>query len=82
MRRLNPDELQQLKTDMLRILLEKKTFHKFRLFNKWFVIAIDGNRLMTFSKFKFASDCLGYILIRNTGLVKHGIAKEVCRKNF
>ena len=34
MRRINPDELQQLKTDMIRILLEKKTFHKFRLFKK------------------------------------------------
>jgi hypothetical protein len=57
MRRLNPDELQQLKADMLRILLEKKTFHKFRLFNKWFVIAVDGTGLMTFSK-RHCEHCL------------------------
>ena len=46
MRRINPDELQQLKTDLIRTLLEKKIFHKFRLFKRFFVIAVDGTGLI------------------------------------
>ena len=83
MRRLNPDELQQLKTDMLRILLEKKTFHKFRLFNKWFVIAVDGTGLMTFSK-RHCEHCLTKTSKKGKVTYFHHVleAKLICQNGF
>jgi hypothetical protein len=41
-RGLNPDTLENIKLRMLKLLLEKKTLHKFRLLGIYHVIAIDG----------------------------------------
>jgi len=83
MRRINPDELQQLKTDMIRILLEKKTFHKFRLFKKWFVIAVDGTGLMTFSK-RHCEHCLTKTSKKGKVTYFHHVleAKLICQNGF
>jgi len=38
-----PDtELEQLKHTLVKTLLEKKMLHKYRLFERWFVVAVDG----------------------------------------
>ena len=34
---------------MVQALLEKKVLHKFRLFKRWFVVAIDGTGVMSFT---------------------------------
>ena len=49
LRRLPDQALEQLKQHMIQALLEKKALHKFRLFKRWFVIAIDGTGVMSFT---------------------------------
>ena len=83
MRRINPDELQQLKTDLIRTLLEKKTFHKFRLFKRFFVIAVDGTGLMTFSK-RHCEHCLTKTSKKGKVTYFHHVleAKLICQNGF
>jgi len=83
MRRINADELQQLKTDLIRILLEKKTLHKFRLFNKWFVIAVDGTGVMKFSK-RHCEQCLTTTSKKGKVTYFHHVleAKLICPNGF
>ena len=47
LRKLDPSELERLRTAMIRILLEKKVFHKFRLFNAHFLVAVDATGVMS-----------------------------------
>jgi hypothetical protein len=49
LRRLPDQVLEQLKQRMIQTLLEKKVLHKFRLFKRWFVVAIDGTGVMSFT---------------------------------
>lgn len=49
LRRLPDQALEQLKQRLIQALLEKKVLHKFRLFNRWFVVAIDGTGVMSFT---------------------------------
>ena len=49
-------ELENLKTEMIRILLEKKVFHKWRFQGK-FLIAIDGTGIATYKE-RHCDDCL------------------------
>ncbi len=83
MRRINPDELQQLKTDLIRTLLEKKIFHKFRLFKRFFVIAVDGTGLMTFSK-RHCEHCLTKTSKKGKVTYFHHVleAKLICQNGF
>jgi hypothetical protein len=83
MRRINPDELQQLKTSLIRTLLEKKTFHKFRLFKKFFVIAVDGTGLMTFPK-RHCEHCLTKTSKKGKVTYFHHVleAKLICPNGF
>jgi hypothetical protein len=83
MRRINPDELQQLKTDLIRTLLEKKTFHKFRLFKKFFIIAVDGTGLMTFPK-RHCEHCLTKTSKKGKTKYFHHVleAKLICPNGF
>ena len=50
MRVLKENELEELKTSMLRNLLEKKSLHKFRFLKHWFVVAVDGSGILSFSE--------------------------------
>ena len=56
MRRLKDSELEELKTSMIRTLIEKKTLHKYRFLKKWFVVAVDGSGIMSFSE-KHCDQC-------------------------
>ena len=38
MRKLKEKELEELKTSMVRNLLEKRSLHKFRFLKRWFII--------------------------------------------
>ena len=49
LRRLPDQALEQLKQRLIQALLEKKVLHKFRLFKRWFVVAIDGTGVMSFT---------------------------------
>ena len=49
LRRLPDQALEQLKPRLIQALLEKKVLHKFRLFKRWFVVAIDGTGVMRFT---------------------------------
>jgi len=50
LRRLPDQALEQLKQRLIQALLEKKVLHKFRLFKRWFVVAIDGTGVMSFTQ--------------------------------
>ena len=47
LRRLPDAELEQLKHSLVKTLLEKKVLHKYRLFERWFVVAVDGTGVMS-----------------------------------
>lgn len=57
MRKLPAEALEQLKRQMIRALLKKKALHSFRLFNKWFVVAIDGTGVVSFD-YHHCDQCL------------------------
>ena len=48
LRSLPAAELEQIKRWMITRLLERKTLHKFRLLNQWFVVAIDGTGMYSY----------------------------------
>lgn len=50
MLKLNEQELEKLKKDMLKIILRKKILHRFRLQNSWFIVAIDGTGIISSNK--------------------------------
>lgn len=54
---LNPEELEKLKAKMIRELIEKKTFHQWRLLDKYFVVAIDGTGVNSYSQ-RHCEKCL------------------------
>ena len=56
MRNLVENELEELKVKIVRILLEKKVFHKFRFFKKW-TIAVDATGVVSFKK-RHCEHCL------------------------
>lgn len=47
-RRLDPDQMQAVVTDMVRTLIRKKVLYRYRLLGRHFVIAIDGTGRLTF----------------------------------
>ena len=48
--RLPDAELEQLKHTLVKTLLEKKMLHKYRRFERWFVVAVDGTGVVSFSE--------------------------------
>ena len=46
--RLPDTELEQLKHTLVKTLLEKKVLPKYRLFGRWFVVAVDGTGVVSF----------------------------------
>jgi hypothetical protein len=47
MRQLEEHQLETLKTELVRGLLAKKTFQKYRLFGKYYPVVIDGSHIIT-----------------------------------
>ncbi len=54
---LLPEELEKFKVSMIQELIKKKVLHKWRTFDKYFVVAIDGTGVMSFNK-KHCDKCL------------------------
>jgi len=81
--RLKNDELEKLKTSMVRLLIEKKALHKFRLFNKYFVVAIDGTGVHSFSQ-RHCEQCLTKTSQKGTVTYFHNVleAKLICLNGF
>ena len=57
LRLLPPIELEEFKVSMVRELLEKKTLHKWRLMGKYFVVAIDGTGVNSYTE-RHCDKCL------------------------
>lgn len=55
--KLNLEELENFKTKMIRKLIEKKVLHQWRLFGKYFVVAIDGTGVNSYRE-KHCDKCL------------------------
>ena len=55
--RLPEAELEQLKHTLVKTLLEKKVLHKYRLFGRWFVVAVDATGVVSFSE-RHCEHCL------------------------
>jgi hypothetical protein len=55
--RLAEEALEQLKHWLVKTLLEKKVWHKYRLFGRWFTVAIDATGMMSFTE-KHCEQCL------------------------
>ena len=51
---IDPKQLQQLQQHLVRILFKKRVFHKFRLLNKYFIVAIDGTGVFKFDDEPYA----------------------------
>ena len=49
-KRLDPQQLQEIVTGMLRTLIRKKVLYPYRLLGRYYVIAIDGTGRLTFPK--------------------------------
>jgi len=47
-RRLDPDQMQEAVTDMTRQLIRKKVLYRYRLLDRYFVVAVDGTGRLTF----------------------------------
>jgi len=54
---LNEEQIEQLKQKMVKVLLERKTFHKSRYRGKWFRVAIDGSGVVNFD-YQHCDQCL------------------------
>ena len=83
MRRLDENELEHLKTTMIRTLLVKKTLHKFRFQGKYFLVAVDGSGVASYSK-KHCDHCLTKTSKNGKTTWFHNVleAKLVCSNGF
>ena len=55
--RLDPDQVQESVTDMTRALIRKKVLYRYRLLERYFVIAMDGTGRLTFPE-RHCPNCL------------------------
>lgn len=55
LRQLKEKELEEIKCKLLKLLLEKRVLHKFRLFKKYFSISVDGTGLATYKEEPYSS---------------------------
>lgn len=57
LRVLEEEELEEIKSKLIRLLLKKRVLHKFRMFEKYFSISVDGTGLATYKEEPYGS-CL------------------------
>lgn len=55
---LDDEVLEHLKNRLVKTLLEKKVFHKYRLFGRYFVVAIDATGVVNFGTERHCEHCL------------------------
>jgi len=83
MRVLKENELEELKKRMVGNLLEKKSLHKYRFLKHWFVIAVDGTGILSFSE-RHCDSCLHKTSKNGKTTYFHNVleAKLVCSNGF
>ncbi|WYD80864.1 MAG: hypothetical protein V8K32_02895 [Candidatus Electrothrix gigas] len=83
MRQLNENELEKLKTDMICNLLKKKSLHKFRFLGKFFIVAVDGTGIHSFSE-RHCDQCLTITSKNGKTTYFHNVleAKLICSNGF
>jgi hypothetical protein len=57
LRRLDPEQLQEVVSSMTECLIRKKVLYGYRLLGRYFVVAVDGTGIQTFSK-RHCEHCL------------------------
>ena len=50
LKQISPQELEELQIHLVRLLLDKRVLHKFKLLSKYFIIAVDGTGVFTYDK--------------------------------
>ena len=83
MKKLNERELEELKKSMLRNLIEKKSLHKFRFLKHWFIVAVDGTGVISFSE-KHCEHCTHKTSKNGKTTYFHNVleAKLICCNGF
>jgi hypothetical protein len=83
MRILDERQLEKLKTEMIRILIRKKTFHRHRLFGMYFKVAADGTHVMNVGE-GHCDRCLHRTSKKGKVTYFHNVleAKLVCGNGF
>jgi hypothetical protein len=83
MRLLKEEQLEKLKTELVKVLIKKKVFYKFRFLGKFYLVAVDGTHVMNVNK-DHCEHCLHST--SKTGKVRyfHNVleAKLVCENGF
>ncbi len=75
--------LEYLKTTMIKTLLQKKVLHKFRFLKKYFIVAIDGSSVTSYSE-RHCEHCLTKTSKSGKITYYHNVleAKMVCSNGF
>lgn len=83
MRQLEESELERLKTSMICELLKKKSLHKFRFLGKFFIVAVDGTGIHSFSE-RHCDQCLTKESKNGKITYFHNVleAKLICSNGF
>lgn len=83
MRKLRETELEELKTGMVRALLNKKVFHKFRFAGHWFLVAVDATGVVSYSE-RHCPNCLEKTSKNGKKTYFHNVleAKLICSNGF
>ena len=87
LRQTDSSNLERVRTALIRILIEKKVFHKFRLLNKYFLVAVDATGVMNVNK-GHCKHCLHKTTNRGKPNEKttyfHNVleAKLICKNGF
>ncbi len=83
MRMLDERQLEKLKTEMVRVLINRKTFRKYRLFGTYFRVAVDGTHVMNVSE-GHCDHCLHKTSKKGKVTYFHNVpeAKLVCENGF
>jgi hypothetical protein len=55
--RVDPDQMQEVVTDMTRTLIRKRVLYRYRLLDRYFVVAVDGTGRLTFPE-RHCPNCL------------------------
>ena len=83
-RLLNEDQLEKLKTELVKVLIKRKVFYKFRFLGKLYLVAVDGTHVMNVKK-SHCAHCL-HSTSKKSGKVRyfHNVleAKLVCENGF
>jgi len=89
-RKISTDELEKLKTHLVRVLIEKKVFNKYKIFGQFYNISVDGTGMMIINEANIKHFPNALFKIYNKGKKNEKIvyfinileAKLVCSNGF